>query len=368
MAIRVMHSFDYSTHWQDYEITLGQSIAIALSATTKRTGPQSLQFDGVGFYGATRPAFKLGTQATTFWSQFAYLNTNLILADNGGASGGRGFHNLYGSANFCIGFNESDRSLEVYGPPGFIASSTNVGLLPVNEWIFIEVKIVIAGSPNGSVLIKINGVTEINATGINTGTGYVSSFDFSHQHGSETSFSAYLDDLIVGDGTGDSNTIPPGDARVEYLLPIGAGSKTEFTPLAGTNWGNVDDTPGHDDADYNSSPDTGATDVFAMSNLTGNGLIHGTQSVIRCRKDDAGYRKIRSAFYKPVGVGDTVRLYGGTDAGVGDSFAYYKEIIEKSPDTGAAWTTEELADTQFGYSIGGGSQFSADAWVAEFVP
>jgi len=363
MAILLMHSFDYNTnldHYSDLEQYNNHS-TIFISTTHARTGTQSLRMSGTGFYGASAPTWLLGTRTTTAWIQHA------AWYDHNPAGSGDLYHlYFHGDTEVMIGFTYTDRSMAAYRNGTLIATSPNSELLPLNQWFFMEATVVLHASA-GSVLVKINGVTVLDASGLNTGTpGYFDRIRMRPQL--YDSGNVWVDDLIVGNNVGPNNTSPPGDARVEYLLPIGAGSKTEFTPLSGSNWGNVDESAAFNDADYNSSPDTGATDLFAMSNLSGNGLVHGVRSILRARKDDAGYRKIRPEFYKSDGTGNTPRLYGGLDQAVGDTFGYTRQIFELSPDTGVAWTVEEIADLQYGYSVGGGSQFGVDAWIAEFIP
>lgn len=361
MAIRVMHSFDYNTnldHYADLE-QYNNHNTMSIATTRARTGTSSLAMAGTGFFGAGWPTWLLGVQVTTAWIQYA------AWFDHYPENTGDYTHLAFsGSSQVQIGFHPTDRSMCVYRAGTLIAQSANPGLLPLNQWFFMEAKVTLHGSA-GSAQVKINGIPVIEASGLNTGTpGYFDRIRMTAQV--YDSGTTWVDDLIAGDDTGPYNIVPPGDARVEYLRPIGAGSKTEFTPLSGSNWGNVDELQSFNDADYNSSPNTGDTDLFAMSNMSGNGLIHGVRTVLRARKDDAGYRKIRPELYKSNGVGNTPRLYGGLDQAVADSFGYTRQIFELSPDTGAAWTVDEITDLQYGYSVGGGSQFGVDAWIAAF--
>jgi len=361
MAIRVMHSFDYNTnldHYADLEQYSNHG-TMGIATDRGRTGNQSLWMSGTGFFGSAFPTWLLGVHTTTAWIQYA------AWFDHYPQSAGDIVHlSFYGSSEVQIGFHPTDRSVCAYRNGTLIAQSANSGLLPLNQWFFMEATVTLHASA-GSVLVKINGMTVLDASGLNTGTpGYFDRIRMAAQVYDR--YATWVDDLIVGDNVGPNNTSPPGDARVEYLRPIGAGSKTEFTPLSGSNWGNVDELQSFNDADYNSSPNTGDTDLFAMSNMSGNGLIHGVRTVLRARKDDAGYRKIRPELYKSNGVGNTPRLYGGLDQAVADSFGYTRQIFELSPDTGAAWTVDEITDLQYGYSVGGGSQFSTDAWIAAF--
>jgi hypothetical protein len=61
-----------------------------------------------------------------------------------------------------------------------------------------------------------------------------------------------------------------------------------------------------------------------------------------------------------------MRVHGGIDAGVGDTFSYKRTVFNTSPDTNAAWTIEELDDLQYGYTVGGGNEFTVDAWTVAF--
>jgi hypothetical protein len=103
-------------------------------------------------------------------------------------------------------------------------------------------------------------------------------------------------------------------------------------------------------------------DLFTMSDLAGNGLIRGVQTISRVKKDDAGFRKAEPVFHKASGLGETTRWYQGRVEPVGDTFGYFAlQVFETSPDTGVAWTVDEVNALQYGYAVGDAGMFTLDA-------
>ena len=372
MAILGMHSFDYGYSIGDYGGSYwdGNNAHVS-SSTVSRTGPRSLRLQCYGAFGTPGMASWTLGNVTTAWAQAAYYCSNAqgALYTNKDKFGIFGFWEGYRSINHVsIGWDTSTLQLVASRNGTEIARSTQDNLFTQDTWIFMEVKVVIHDTA-GSVLVKLNGTTHIDASNLNTRNGGSGVTTHVVLGTGCTGYNqlAYFDDFMYGNGTG-SPVSPPGDSRVEYLVPVAGGAKTQFTPSAGSNWGNVDELGVASDADYNWASEVGSTDVFAMSNLSGNGIVHAVQTVIRARKDDAGFRLVKPAFHKSIGQGDTVRLYtsAAPAVSVGDSFTYSRSLLTASPDTSLAWTVEEIADLQFGYVVGGGSQFSTDAWIAAF--
>jgi hypothetical protein len=226
-----------------------------------------------------------------------------------------------------------------------------------NVWVHVELKFTIGSS--GSYALRINGVQSVAATGVNTqngGTGSIDRVSWKAPHDTTTYRAFTMDDSVVQSG-GDFL----GDLRVEYLVPTGAGSRTQFTPSTGSNWQTVDEVPAVD-TDYNSSNSPGAMDLFAMANLSGNGLVYGVQTILRGKKDDAGFRRVRPVLYKASGSGDTSRYYMGIQSRVSDSFVNSPlQAFDPSPDTGVAWTVDEVNALQYGYAVGDAGMFTLDA-------
>ena len=225
-------------------------------------------------------------------------------------------------------------------------------------WNYVEAKIVFHGS-TGTVELRVNGLptAELSATGRNTGAG-VSGFNLRNYWPP----SSYFDDIYFCDTTGPApNNDFLGDIRVEYLVPTGAGAKTNFTPSAATNWQTVDEAGGASDADYNSDNVPGAMDLFAMSNLSGNGLVFGVQPSVRAWKSDAGFRTVKAVAFMSNGTGETARYYPSLKFAVGDSPAFSTRLMSLSPDTNVAWTVAEVNALQFGYMVGEASMFTLDA-------
>jgi len=79
---------------------------------------------------------------------------------------------------------------------------------------------------------------------------------------------AYFDDFYVYDATGEGDHIPEA-RRFIMTLPSGVGASSQWTPLAGNNFENVDD-PSTPDADttYVETDTIGKKDLYAHAGLT----------------------------------------------------------------------------------------------------
>lgn len=378
MAILRMDSFDYSTNGSSAVGVTNWGNGLAFE--TGRTGPRSIRGNGGPFGAGDCLGYALGKQVTTAWMQVAtYRNTSGL--PQAVPSGDIDHHILGFWANnhgYChIAFAlDTDYRWGLYRGSGsgdgqgatLLTTGTEVGMMTQGNWYFLEAYLELSDS-SGRAWLKQNGELVIDWTGDTQNTAsfinYVSTGgQYNNNYGGAGNF---FDDLIAGDDSGGVNVAPLGDARVEYVVPNAPGAFTQFTPTGGANWTNVDETGNADDGTYNSTQVQGSLDTFGMSDLSSTGVVWAVQSVLRHRKDDAGTRYIRPVFYKSNGVGNTPRLYEGSNVSVADTFAYSRQIFEVSPDTGTAWGTDEIADLEFGYTVGGTTfHMSLDAEIAGF--
>ena len=242
---------------------------------------------------------------------------------------------------------------------------TATTLYGVNIWMYLELKVVVHDSA-GSFELRMNGTSIVSASGVDTrngGTGVINEFMLFDTGGSgaNDNDNSWMDDLYFCNNIGPVSNNFLGDIRVQYLVPTGVGAKTQFTPSTGSNWQTVDETA-PSDTDYNSASTPGAMDLFGMANLSGNGLVYGVQTILRGKKDDAGFRGAKPAFFKANGTGSTDRYYTGTQSPVGDTFYPAPiQIYNTSPDTGVAWTVDEVNALQYGYAVGDAGMFTLDA-------
>jgi hypothetical protein len=262
-----------------------------------------------------------------------------------------------GSAHILIKAEIGNPPLfSVYRGDGTKLSSGTI-VFPTDVWSYMEIRYSISDTV-GSYELRINGTASTSGSGVDTrngGSGVMNSIAFYHNDISGD-FASTIDDLYV-----TNDTVFFGDTRVEYLAPTGPGIKTQLAPSAGSNWQTVDESV-PSDTDYNSSSTPGAMDLFGMRNLAGNGLIYGVQSILRCKKDDAGFRSVKPAFFKAGGIGSTDRYYTGNKSFVGDGFfSVPAQIYDTSPDTGTAWTVDEVNALQYGYAVGDAGMFTLDA-------
>jgi hypothetical protein len=217
---------------------------------------------------------------------------------------------------------------------------------------YIEFKGTIDNS-TGTYTVRCNNNQILNATGADTQNGGTSTWNvlFIGQLYANLFNSAYtaatnidFDDLYVLDQSGGSHDSFYGDVAVDWHPVTGAGNSTQFTPSAGSNYQNVDDTTPDGDTTTNTASAVGQKDTFALTDLIGTGgTIKCVQTVIYVKKSAAG----------TCTVADVIRHSGsdndGTAVGPATAYAFQLEGHIVNPGTSAAWTEAGFNAIELGY-------------------
>jgi hypothetical protein len=210
-------------------------------------------------------------------------------------------------------------------------------------WNYVEFKATIDDSV-GSYEIRVNGVTILSATGIDTRNGGAST---ANTYSLDADSNYYYDDLYVCDDSGSINNTFRGDVKIECLFPTSDGYLTQFTPSTpGDHYTLVDEAAPDGDTTYVYTSGIGNIDSYGFSNLTViSGSVLGVQVLPYARKDDAGSRSFAPMIYIS-GV-----AYSGEAISIGNTYVYYPEIFDLSPATSSAWTIAEVNASEFGTKL-----------------
>ena len=231
--------------------------------------------------------------------------------------------------------------LQVYrtGTPTLLGSSAN-NTLYQNVWYYIELKTTISDAA-GVAIVRVNGTEVLNLSAVDTKNTANATAD-TVRFGAGGGVALDLDDIYI-----NNDGAFYGDMKVECLRPDGAGTTTQWTPSAGSNYQNVDDVGDHDvDATYNYTSSAGNIDLYTLSNLSvATGTIKGVQVCTTARKDDANARNIRRVLRS----GGT--NYEGTDIPLASTYVQYTEILETDPATAAAWTIANVNALEAGVKM-----------------
>jgi len=215
-------------------------------------------------------------------------------------------------------------------------------------YYYIEFKIKIDNS-TGTADIVVNGSNKLALSSQdtqNTANATANQVRLGNNAVSTASTLDY-DDFYSCDGTGSAPTNALlGDVRVETILPNGVGNTSAWTPSAGSNFQNVDETAPNADTDYNSTSNAGDVDTYNYPSITPtSGTVYGVQVNMNARKDDGGTRTIAPV----VRSGGTD--FVGTSQNIGSSYTYYQQLYEQDPNTAAAWTISNVNAAEFGVKL-----------------
>jgi hypothetical protein len=193
----------------------------------------------------------------------------------------------------------------------------------------VEVKITFSLSATGSVEFYINGALDSSHTGIQTTRSGDDNYAAYIRMGyTGTAASWEFADIYADDST------QIGVTEIWYQPCDQAGSSAQFTPSAGNNQDNVDETTDPDgDTTYNESTTPGNKDQL------GHNVTHDTgpvaiQTLAWVRANGDGHAKVR------IGVKSGATEALGSTEQINDGYAVVRgPIQETDPNTASAWTT-----------------------------
>lgn len=335
MALRFIDGFDHYTTATAMAYKWTTVKSVTPNKTGRRSGSLAVQ---VGGYSQIAKALDAqSTWVVGFAFKIDTFNT-----------GDRGF----------LDFRDADGTVQVYfilTSAGLIRAYRGNGTLLATgstnllagTWYYLEFKVTIADS-NGAIEVRQNGTTIMTYAGDTKNSSTYASACMIYI-GAYTTWETiyFVDDLYVCDGTGSVNNDFLGDVRVDTLLPTGAGSSTQFTPVGNAaNYSNVCEAIPDGDTTYNYADTAGYTDSFAVGDLTLLGAtIFGVQSNLLARKDDAGTRTMAPNAY----ISGT--NYAGTTQSLADTYIDLLQLWENNPATSSAWTEAVINGAEFGYKV-----------------
>ncbi len=183
-----------------------------------------------------------------------------------------------------------------------------------------------------------------------SGTGYA--YTYTTAGGS---IGATADDDIASwataSGQPDWNSLlPSGSSGTETLRPNAAGDKTELSqyPSSGQHWDKVGEATADDDSTYVASNSTNwIKDLYHIDDHSaGSGTVSYVKGYISCRAISTAENTSASVYIKTNG-----EAYFGTEETVTTSYAVYSYQWDTNPQTGLAWTWDEIDALQIGASL-----------------
>jgi hypothetical protein len=215
-----------------------------------------------------------------------------------------------------------------------LGTSTNP--LVVGQWHHIEVWTEIHDSA-GVVQVWLDGVLEINVSGVDTrngGTSGVCSIVSFRCNGftNSTPGRHKYDDIVIYDDLGGINdTAPLGDMRIAWLQPSGAGSESDWAANTGSEAAAVDEAAGpDDDTTYIHSTVVGDRESLALADTPSSGTVVAVNTYVYARKADSGARQIKTVL--DTGANEAA----SPDWALTSTYAYKNHIDDEKP-AGGAW-------------------------------
>lgn len=224
--------------------------------------------------------------------------------------------------------------------------ATSTSGLTTGAWHYIEFQATIGSGTAGSYTLKVDGVTWLTASGVNTQASANATTNILVIYATAGS-TATVDDVYVLNSTGSVNNTFLGDSRVVTALPNADGTTDQWTPSSGTDhYSRVNQADPDGDTSYEASATVGQIDTFGFPAAVATGAVAAVQIVLTAREDDAGPRSL---------VVETrsggVNRDGAVTQNMSASYLMFREILENDPNTSAAWTLVNVNAAEFGMKV-----------------
>lgn len=250
---------------------------------------------------------------------------------------------LTGTYEIIVGLNLANNNLEMVVNGSVVDSVAFSSAIPSTNTYYALGLTAKADPTNGFVSFYVDGVQVLTYTG-NTGSA-ISGFYFGGDSGG--GMGSLADDFYVDDAVGEAD-VAPSSPRFVLLLPNGAGSYTNWTPSAGSNYQNVDDAGANDgDSTFNYATASGAKDAYAVTNTTA-GVTVPAGHIVRAVTVGAIVRKTDAGFDSQIKLG--IRDGSGNES-VGSATTLptsytYRRNRHTTAAGGGAWSEAAVDNTQ----------------------
>lgn len=289
----------------------------------------------IGFFGV---AAKINGLSTTVYAQYP----SFAFGDSIGGL----------VEQVTIVMNLVSGGFDIWRGPGGGSGAVLIGTSQNNAfttgvWNYIEILAGIDASA-GAITINCNGQNVCTLSGLNTQVTSRANFDTITISAGTLTFD--IDDFYVADTTTGPGLITfasfAGDVRVATQQPISNGASTQWTPLTGTNWGEVSEVHNDGDTSYNSTTTINNKDLFHFAALAATiTSVLAVQIVGSYRKDDAGVHTMEQHL-----VSSSTEVAGVTQF-VPLGYVYFDDLWTVDPNTAAAWTITAVNALQAGYKL-----------------
>jgi hypothetical protein len=338
VTLLFMDGFDHYSNVLD-KWTANDSMSLVSAAKRFTTGQGARSALAQGYI---RKA--LATTYTTLISGFAFKLTS-------------GFSNgLYiaafdqGATTICrMKMNGIGQMFIENGSSTIIGAASVATQMSSTRFHYVEWKVLFSTTV-GTVVVKLDGTTIFNLSGVNTGGANSDNVQIGPVSGGASGWNQDYDDFWVCDTSGSVNNDFLGDRRIYTLYPSGNGNYSQLARTGGTASGNytaVQEAQQDSDTSYVSSATAGQIDSYAFDDLPATAAtVNAVQFNQVARKDDAGTRQI-APFQRNV----TTDSVGATSANLSSSYDDIRTISEVSLQTASAWTVSEINASEFGTKI-----------------
>lgn len=158
-----------------------------------------------------------------------------------------------------------------------------------------------------------------------------------------------IDDLRFNDTTTGPGAYPcngfMGDLTFKTGFVNGNGTVT-WTPLTGTNWGEVSETAFDGDTSYNATATVGNEDLFNLP------AFATTVSTIVAVDIIGGYREVDAGGHT---MTNQIKVGGTDNAGatlsLSTSYQYFVDSFAVNPTTSASWSLSDINSMEIGYKL-----------------
>lgn len=214
---------------------------------------------------------------------------------------------------------------------------TSSALITANSQNHVEM-FAVCDSVIGAIEVRLNGVTVLNVSGINTDRQGSGNFA---QWGSlgltlNTGGERYYDDIIAweADTTGGFNDDFVGDKKVYTDFPDADTITPGWVPSSGVDlWAMVDEADPDGDTSYDEAAEAGDRMGLAFPNVAVETIsIAAIILLHKTRKTDAGTANVQ------VSAESNGSEIAGADRPMTTAFTVYQDVFEVDPDTLAPWT------------------------------